>query len=129
MNPYARFSASVALTLAIWGPHAVSSIRNNHVDLSYSAGRFLVVFLASRFAVRWISALLMQYRESSRFDVRTAIDAGPAFDGDAKSSKASGSSVVGGSADRRRRSGGRAADAPSFGSNVIEATNSAETPR
>lgn len=120
MNPYARFSASAALTLAIWGPHAVSSIRNNHVDLSHSAGRFLVVFIASRFAVRWISTLLLQYRDSARFDVRTAIDASPVLSGDAKSSGRTG---VGESADRRRRTGGRATDPAAIGANVIEATN------
>ena len=80
MNPYARFSASAALTLAIWGPHAVGSIRSNSVDLAHSAGRFLVIFIASRVAMRAVSNLLHSYRESSKFDVRTAIEADPVLE-------------------------------------------------
>jgi hypothetical protein len=123
VNPYARFSASVALTLAIWGPHAVSSIRNNHVDLGHSASRFLVIFLASRFAMRWISMLLWRYREASRFSIENAIDAGPT------SSAGAGTSAnpLAGSVDRRRSTVGRAADGPPAGANVIDATNGVES--
>ena len=54
MNPFARFSASVGLTLVAWGPNTWASLQNDRVDLGHSAGRFLLLFVLARIATRYL---------------------------------------------------------------------------
>lgn len=63
MSGYTRISASLALTLAIWLPTAISAIRHPGVDTAGAALRFLVVFTLARLALRWIDRLIRVYTE------------------------------------------------------------------
>lgn len=84
MNPYARFSASIGLTLIGWGPNALASLPDLRVDLGHSAGRFLICFLCARITMRFVDQLLRTYSDSARIAMRTVIeartaDSGPGF--------------------------------------------------
>ncbi len=68
MNPVARISASLALTLAIWGPNTVAAWRRGPDVLGHSALRFLVIFTLVRFALRAIDALIRSYLRASWSD-------------------------------------------------------------
>ena len=63
MSGYTRISASLALTLAIWLPTAISAIRQPGVDTAGTGVRFLLVFTLSRLAVGGIDQLIRVYTE------------------------------------------------------------------
>ncbi len=63
MSGYTRISASLALTLAIWLPTAISAIRHPGVDTAGAGLRFLLVFTLSRVALRGIDRLIRVYTE------------------------------------------------------------------
>jgi hypothetical protein len=77
VNPISRISASLVLTLLVWGPNAIADWQNGPDALSHSAVRFLVIFTLARVAVRWIETLITSYMRVSKRD-RMPID----IDGD-----------------------------------------------
>lgn len=60
MNPLARFSASVALTLLLGFPTLSAGLRGE-TTLAAGSGRFLVLFVFSRLAVRLCATLVERY--------------------------------------------------------------------
>ena len=75
MNPFARFSASVGLTLVAWGPNTWASLQDDRVDLGHSAGRFLLIFVLARVAIRGFDQLLRTYGTAARNSMRDPIEA------------------------------------------------------
>ena len=63
MSGYARFSASLVLTLLIWSPTALAALRNDTVNVEGALIRFLIVFTLTRIAMRGIDRLIRVYAE------------------------------------------------------------------
>jgi hypothetical protein len=63
VSGYTRISASLALTLAIWLPTAITAIRHPGVDTAGAGVRFLLVFTLARLALRGIDRLIRAYAE------------------------------------------------------------------
>ena len=66
MNPFARISASLALTLMVWGPNAIVEWQRGPDALAPAALRFLVIFTFARMALRTVDALIRSYLQASR---------------------------------------------------------------
>jgi hypothetical protein len=68
VNPISRISASLVLTLVVWGPNAIADWQNGPDALSHSAFRFLVIFTLARVGVRWIETLVTSYIRAAKRD-------------------------------------------------------------
>jgi hypothetical protein len=78
MNPVARISASLTLTLVVWGPNAFADWQSGHDALPHIVVRFLVIFTLARLAVRGVESLFASYVRSMRPN-QTPIDADDSF--------------------------------------------------
>lgn len=68
MNPFARISSSLALTLVVWGPNAIAQWQSGPDALRHAALRFLVIFTFSRVALRAVDGLVRTYLRASGRD-------------------------------------------------------------
>ena len=107
MSGYARFSASLGLTLAIWLPNTVGSLLGDGVDVQSAVIRFLVVFVFARIAMRGLDVLLRAYtfhNEQQRLtaEAKVARDNGQSIDFDGVSVLTTRGNDLG-----RRRTDGR----------------------
>lgn len=79
MSPFTRVSASLVLTLAVWGPSAFAAVQRGGVDLGALSVRFVVIFALARLAMRWIDWLVRNYHTPANApSARTAIHVDPA---------------------------------------------------
>jgi hypothetical protein len=65
VNPFLRISASLALTLLVWGPSVLRQIAEHHTDLASSSVSFLIVFFFARAAVSVMERLVRSYEDES----------------------------------------------------------------
>jgi hypothetical protein len=70
VNPVARISASLTLTLIVWGPNALVDWQSGPDALPHILLRFLVIFTMTRVAMRGIESLLQSYIRATRRDQR-----------------------------------------------------------
>lgn len=64
MTPFLRLSASLSLTLLVWGPNAIDELGTGSVNLADLALRFVVTFAFFRASVWGVGRLIDSYRSS-----------------------------------------------------------------
>ena len=61
MTPLARMTISLTLTLVMWSPTLAAELRSDSPDLAGAASKFIIMFVVTRLAMRWIDWLARRY--------------------------------------------------------------------
>jgi hypothetical protein len=92
VNPIARISASLTLTLVVWGPNAIADWRSGPNALPHVSVRFLVIFTVARIAVRALESLVTSYIRATKSDQPPInVDAGESWTASPSRRRADGS--------------------------------------
>ena len=65
MTPLARMTISLSLTLVMWSPTLAAELRSDSPDLAGAASKFIILFVVTRLAMRWIDWLVRRYAPSA----------------------------------------------------------------